>query len=250
MDVFFVFVFGAIFGSFLNVIVYRLPQLSHKTSSYKKFLYLCFPRSYCTSCKKTISIFDLFPIINFFYLRGKCRYCNTKISLRYPVVEVITAFLFVVAYLQYGLTIKSLVLCIIIFLLLSLAIIDWETFTLPDELNYLLLICSTINLYINNNINVIISGLLSGLFAFSLLYIIHKYYMIVKEKDALGFGDVKLILSIGILVPIPKLFQVLIISSLLGIILLVIKKRYFNKELTEPVQFGTLLILTTFFYIF
>ena len=148
--------------------MYRLPQFSHKTPSYKKFLYLCFPRSYCTSCKKTIAIFDLFPIISFLNLKGKCRYCNTKISIRYPIVEVITAFLFVLAYLQYGLTIRSLILCIIIFLLLSLAIIDWETFTLPDELNYLLLICSTINLYINNNINGIISGLLSGLFAFSL----------------------------------------------------------------------------------
>ena len=117
------FVFGLLIGSFLNVCVYRLPL----------DLSVVRPRSYCTACERTIAWYDNVPLLSYALLRGKCRHCQSRISARYPVVELLTGLLFFIYFLRLGPTLEAVKYCILGALLVGLLFSDLEERILPDE---------------------------------------------------------------------------------------------------------------------
>ncbi|WP_008319350.1 prepilin peptidase [Leptolyngbya sp. PCC 6406] len=121
---FLMFWVGAAVGSFLNVVVYRIPA----------GLSLLHPPSHCPKCHHRLQAHDNVPILGWLWLRGRCRYCRTAISVRYPLVEALTGGLFLTAFLQFGLSLETLAAWLLISWLLALAFIDLDTFTLPNSL--------------------------------------------------------------------------------------------------------------------
>ncbi|MFZ0940932.1 MAG: prepilin peptidase, partial [Candidatus Sulfotelmatobacter sp.] len=119
-----IFVLGLVFGSFLNVCIYRLPLgLSVVT-----------PRSACPHCKRLIAFYDNMPVISWLLLQGRCRHCKARISARYLFIELLTGALFLGCYAYFGLTLATLKYCVFGFLLLGLIFTDAETKLLPDKL--------------------------------------------------------------------------------------------------------------------
>ena len=142
-----IFVFGLIFGSFLNVCIYRLPRDLSVSDP---------PRSACPKCQHQIAFYDNIPVLSWLLLRGRCRSCGASISPRYLLIEFLTGFLFLACYWQFGLTLTALKYCVFAFLLLGLIFTDAETKLLPDTLTltglgfcliFSLLVRSTISLH-------------------------------------------------------------------------------------------------------
>ncbi|MEO1404235.1 MAG: prepilin peptidase [Cyanobacteria bacterium J06635_1] len=120
----FVFVFGAAVGSFLNVVIYRLPA----------GLSLLFPPSHCPKCENRLKPYDNVPVLGWLWLKGRCRYCRTAISVRYPLVEFLTGVLFFSVFGKFGWTFETIGFWVLVSWLIVLALIDLDTMTLPNPL--------------------------------------------------------------------------------------------------------------------
>jgi len=193
----FVFILGASFGSFLNVVVYRLPA----------GLSLLHPPSRCPKCLNQLKPYDNVPIFGWLSLRGKCRYCRGKISPRYPLVEAVTAVLFLLVFWQFGTSIQTLGFWAFLFLLLALSLIDIDTMTLPNSLTQTGLITglifqfivgylpeSSLAFGINQLVTSGVIGAVSGIWLFDLIIIIGS---MVFGQAAMGGGDAKLAAMMG-----------------------------------------------------
>ena len=119
------FILGTLIGSFLNVVVYRVPREES----------LSFPPSHCPSCNTRLKAYDLVPVVSYLFLGGKCRTCKTAISIRYPLVEMLTGLLFLVTVMKFGVSLEALKYLLVIALLLPVALIDYDHTIIPDRLN-------------------------------------------------------------------------------------------------------------------
>jgi len=190
----FAFVVGLIFGSFANVVIYRIPR---KKSIIK-------PPSACPSCEKQLAARDLVPVMSWIFLKGRCRSCKAKISVRYPVVELICGLLFA-AMMYFSPTLSVIPLCVLAFVLLTVSFIDWDTQEIPDGLLVVGVIAGITwvvfghflpNLfpYAPAWFNVF-SGIVAGAVP---LLILDRIALLIWKKDGFGYGDVKLMAVIGI----------------------------------------------------
>lgn len=189
-------VMGSAVGSFLNVVVYRLPA----------GLSLLHPPSHCPKCLHRLGPTDNVPVLGWLWLRGKCRYCGTKISPRYPLVEAATALLFLLVTWQFGLTLQTLAYWFLVALLISLALIDRDTLTLPNRLTEPGLVMGLIaqaglGYWAENSLAGAGAGLLSGLLAMALgIWLFQAISFggaIALGRPAMGAGDAKLAAMIG-----------------------------------------------------
>ena len=239
-------IYGACFGSFLNVLIFRMPS----------GLSIISKRSFCFNCKRQIPWFDNIPILSFLNLRGKCRFCSNKISLQYPILEIITAFLFyfnifakpsiITSHSKIHIaTYGSILLC----LLIPLVIIDLRHMWLPKSLNYLGILIGSIIIIIDYalsdmNSNNILNSFFGGVLGISSFYLISIISKIVLHKDSLGLGDAKLACLLGIWLGY-KGFAITFLlsftsSALLSIVLLSLKK----LKLGQPFPFGPFLAIS------
>ncbi len=118
-------VFGLLIGSFLNVCIYRIPKKENITTT----------RSHCMRCGSVIKWYDLVPVISYLLLGGKCRNCGAKLSIQYPMIELLNGILYCIAYAVMGLNIKSVLTMALISALIVIAVIDWRTYEIPFGLN-------------------------------------------------------------------------------------------------------------------
>ncbi|MEK7502383.1 MAG: prepilin peptidase [Patescibacteria group bacterium] len=259
MLVFFLFILGLSIGSFLNVLIDRIPQ---GLSPFKG-------RSYCDKCKKTLKWYYLIPLISYLYLKGKCRYCKAHISFYYPLVELITGVMFVILFLRLGnlpftiYYLPSLNFQFSIFnfqfilnyfyyafILSSFIVIfftDLKYGIIPDKILYPAVVIFTIyhlsfTIYspIVNHQSSIINNIFSGVGAF--LFFLALY--VVTKGKGMGFGDVKLAFLIGIVLGFPKIITALYLAFLTGAIvgsILIIWRKKKLKGGTIP--FGPFLII-------
>lgn len=236
------FLFGCAIGSFLNVLIDRLPRDESIQG-----------RSHCEFCKKTVAWYDLIPVISFFLLGGKCRYCHKKLSFQYPFVEALTGILFVVTwyYIPSGLTPEILlqypagfIFKIAYFGIVSLLIViffaDAKYHIIPDQIQLGLFVLSLIIL---PEQGMLLRIYIDHVFAaFLVMAPIYFLYFITKGKG-MGFGDVKLAFIIGLMMGIRSGFIVLyigfILGAVMGIILMILKKR----GLKSHIAFGPFLVL-------
>lgn len=189
--------FGLVIGSFVNVLIYRLPEGKS----------IVLPGSACMNCGTQLKPLDLVPVVSFLLLKGRCRYCHTPISPRYPMVEVLTAAVFAVLFARYGLTVEFVAFAYLMVLLIAVLFIDYDHRIIPDEL----VIAGLAGGAIVFVYNIIKPGELSygdvkwwtpllGLVAASgILFLISVIGSILyKTDEAIGMGDVKLLAPIGL----------------------------------------------------
>lgn len=255
-------VFGLLIGSFLNVVIYRLPiilkeewlrdhqGLKGKRSQSKLTYNLISPGSRCPYCEHSISPLDNIPIFSFFLLRGKCRFCKEKISLRYPFIELLTGLLYAFTSYHFGASVLTLYAWIFIALLIALIFIDIDTFLLPDHLTLSLL---WLGLIINMRGSFIDleSAVIGAVVGYLILWVIFWAFKFITGKEGMGYGDFKLLSALGAWMGWQSLLPIIILSSLIGSVIglcLIILK--INQK-SSAIPFGPFLGfagLLVFFY--
>jgi leader peptidase (prepilin peptidase)/N-methyltransferase len=202
-----VFIFGSIVGSFLNVCIYRLPREKSIVT----------PRSSCPSCEKPIKFYDNIPIISYLLLKGKCRHCGEKISLRYPLVEFITAFLFFLLFRQFGISVELPAIMLFVSLLIVISFIDFDFQIIPDILSLGGIAVGFLLSLVRPHFGVLdaIYGILLG---GGILFVIAYGYQFLRKREGMGGGDIKLLGMIGSFCGIKGVIFSLMSGSLIGTI--------------------------------
>lgn len=236
-------IFGLFFGSFLGVVVDRLTNGGS----------IFFGRSHCDKCKKELGIKDLVPLFSFILLSGKCRYCKTKLSITYPLIELLTGIMFLLIY--YFFKNESLITLFYYYTVLSGFIIifftDLKYGIIPDKVVIPLSVISIFYLLFINN-TLLISNLLSGIGAFLFFIIISSGFFYLTKKESMGGGDIKLSLLLGLFLGFPNIVVSLYLAFLTGAIISIILILWKKKtSLKDSLPFGPFLImasLISFFY--
>ncbi|MGY8814527.1 MAG: prepilin peptidase [Gammaproteobacteria bacterium] len=249
-------IFGLLIGSFLNVVIYRLPkmmeqewrnecslllEISPPTDANNKFN-LILPGSSCPHCHIKISPLDNIPIISFILLRGKCKNCKVKISWRYPLIELSSSLLALFIAIQFGLSIQMILVLLFTWSLLTLSVIDIDHKLLPDNITLPFLwigIISNIFGYFTD----IYSSLFGAIFGYLILWFVYIVFKVITGKDGMGHGDFKLLAMLGAWLGWQYLPLIIILSSLLGSIIGIslIMLKLHNR--TQPIPFGPYLAL-------
>ncbi len=234
MELLLIALFGLILGSFLNVVIYRLP----------KNLSIVGPRSYCVHCKKKINFYDNLPIISYILLGGECRHCKQKISWRYPFTESVTALLLIAFYIRYGLNEQWIISSILALFLIPISMIDIDEGIIPNKLVFPCLIIGiflVLMLQFETILNSLLGAAAGGIF-FLILNVIGK---ILFKKESIGMGDGKLFITVGFYLGLAgfllSFFFIGILSGLFVIIGLITKKLKFG----ETIPFGPFIALST-----
>lgn len=213
MNSIFIFIIGTIIGSFYNVIGYRLPNN----------MSVVFPNSSCPNCNKKLKFYELVPIFSYIFLLGKCKGCKKKISVIYPLFELITGISFLLAYLKFGFTFEFVFAITFISILIIITISDLRYFIIPDEVLIVGTIILIIELLLNsfiNNLNIINSvflPLLNGLGAFSAIYLFKYLGDLILKKECLGGGDIKLLFVIGFVLGFDMSIVAIFIASFIAL---------------------------------
>lgn len=214
---FFLFLFGSCIGSFLNVMIYRIPR---EIPFWKG-------RSFCTTCGKTIKPYDLIPVISYLFLRGRCRNCKMKISQRYPLVECITGLIALLIFWRFDLTILYPAYFAVSAILVAIAFIDYDTMTIPNGLLIALIIPVGVTVFLSKQPELIPRVI--GLFAISL----PMFLLTLIIPDCFGGGDIKLIAVCGFLLGWQNILLATFIALLLGGthgVLLILKNKENRKK--------------------
>ena len=244
-------ILGLIFGSFFNVLIYRVPTIleanlknpSNKQSLLKKISY---PSSHCPVCKNTLRWFDNIPLVSWIILGGKCRYCKTGISFLYFFVESLTMLSFLFVYWQYGLSLNALGWAVFFSLLILLFFIDLKSFYLPNIFTYPLigfgLLMSVFGL---SGID-ITTSLLGCLLGFLIFFFINYFYKAWRGMDGFGASDKILLAGLGSWLGFKSLYPIIMFSSLFGLGFMLVMLAFGRKYKMETMlPFGPFLILST-----
>ena len=252
----FTFIFGALVGSFLNVVIHRVPREQS----------IVFPNSACPKCKNAIKPYDNLPIISWLILGGKCRQCKEKISARYPAVELLTALLFVLTFWAIGFNAFLPVCLIFVATMVSLIFIDFEHMILPNVINFPLLglmllvrivypilfgaeyfsdlrhapLTALQNLptWLVSLIGAIFGGLVGGGF----LWLIGEIWKRLRGVDAMGLGDVKMMFAVGALLGWRLTALSLFLGAFSGAIIgIIVVSRQKEKDMQTQIPFGIFL---------
>lgn len=194
-----VFLYGLLIGSFLNVLIYRIPKKEN----------IAVVRSHCMKCNYQLKWYDLVPLFSWLFLRGRCRKCKEKISVQYPIIEALNGCFYLVVFYYFGLSIDSLLYCLLFSALLALSVIDFRTFEIPVGFNYFILALGLVRVVTDyqNWLHYVI-----GFFSVStFLFLI----VILSKGRAMGGGDVKLMATCGLLIG----WKLIILAFFLGCIL-------------------------------
>jgi len=240
MLVIFFLIIGLIFGSFLNVVIYRLPIMILTPSKIDENLNLLYPSSHCSICKKSIRFYENIPILSYLILRGKCSNCNNQISLQYPIVEIVTAVVTLHASKHFNLGFDFIAILLFCYLLISITVIDFNHKIVPDILSFSLIISGiTISciFYLEGNKDILtepISSIIGILFGYFLPFVIYKFHYSFTGKEGMGHGDFKLLAGLGAwlgwkMVPIVLFFAA--ITGLIYAFYLFVSKKIENDSL-------------------
>ncbi len=245
----YLFIFGACFGSFYNVVGLRISD----GKSISK------PRSSCPKCGHVLCWWELIPILSYFLLVGKCRECKSHISTKYLLFEIVTSLLFMYCYFMFGFSGEFIISLMFVSLIIIISVSDLEYMIIEDKVlifffGLLVLLRVFIKLpteFLTFNINHYLESLIGGLFGFILLYLIAFIGQIVYKQEVMGGGDIKLYGIIGIVLGLKMTLLSLFFASTVGTVisLLLSSLKMINKE--KPIPFGPFIgigCLLTYFY--
>lgn len=247
-------ILGLLIGSFLNVVIYRLPKIMERQWAIEcadmsgmalppaETFNLMVPRSRCSSCGHVIAWYENIPVLSYLFLRGKCSVCGTKFGLRYPLVELATGALFFLCAWRWGLSWTALAWSGFSAALLALAMIDWDTTLLPDDITLPLLWAGLIVAALGWNPIVSINNALWGAVAGYLsLWLVYWAFKLVTGKEGMGYGDFKLFAALGAWFGWSALVPIILMASVIGALVGIAMK--FSSGLREGgvVPFGPFL---------
>jgi leader peptidase (prepilin peptidase)/N-methyltransferase len=235
----YVFVFGAVVGSFLNVVIHRMPR---ERSLVK-------PRSACPDCGQSIRWFDNLPIISWLVLRARCRGCGARISIRYPLVELLAGVLAVLALWQWGPGLVAVEVAVFAWVSLALGLIDLEHQILPDLLTYpSILLGLTASWF--GGYTWWLDSLLGAVVGAALPTMVIVLYRWLRGVEGMGWGDVKYLAAIGSVVGLQGCIGVLVVAATLGAVVgvgLILSGRGSGKT---ALPFGTFLALAVILWLY
>ncbi|EJF07411.1 prepilin signal peptidase PulO-like peptidase [Thiovulum sp. ES] len=231
LETIFVIILGLSIGSFLNVLIYRIPLGES----------IVFPSSHCPKCKVKLKFWHNIPILSYLFLKGKCSFCNSKISIQYPIVETISAVIFLVIYLEFGFNLEAFLLALLFSIILALSVIDLYHKAVPDSLNLTALTLSIIYpMQLTEIFNNLEDALLfGGAFAFLRFYV--SYFV---KREAMGEGDIMIAGVIGAVLGTYLGAFAIFLSSILTIPAIIIAK---ERELPYIPFLATALLITFLF---
>ena len=221
---------GLLVGSFLNVVIYRLPKMMEQSwaaecaevtgqasESTADKLSLISPRSRCSNCGHMIAWYENIPVLSYIFLRGKCSVCGTPFGIRYPIVEVSAGLLFAFCSWRWGNTIATLAWSGFSAALLTLAVIDWDTTLLPDDITLPLMWAGLVFAALQLNPQVRLSDALWGAVAGYLsLWLVYWVFKLITGKEGMGYGDFKLFAALGAWFGWSALVPIILMASVIG----------------------------------
>lgn len=253
-------VLGLFVGSFLNVVVYRLPimmergwrqecreflELSDDSSpdkSDEKPFNLAVPRSACPSCGSLIKAWQNIPVLSWLFLRGKCHSCKAKISAEYPMVELLTGIMSVAIAYKFGVSLQTCFALLFTWTLICLALIDFHTTLLPDSITlplmWLGLLISLVPLFVDTH-----QALIGAAAGYLSLWLVFQSFKLITGKEGMGFGDFKLLAALGAWLGFTQLPLVILLSSLTGAIIGITMMVAFKHHRDKPIPFGPYLAI-------
>jgi leader peptidase (prepilin peptidase) / N-methyltransferase len=230
-----VVLFGLAWGSFLNVVIYRLPL----------GLNLAHPPSACPVCSARIRPWDNIPVVSFLVLRGRCRRCGHSIPVRYVLVEILTPALLAVLLLEYGLGLHFFATAVFTSALIALAFIDFDHKILPDRITFPIAAVGFAYSFFRPDLDAL-KALLGAAVGAGVLLLLYGGYYLIRKKEGLGLGDVTMMVMIGVFLGWDKALLTIILASfsgaLVGIVIMAAKK----KDLQFALPFGTFLAPAAF----
>lgn len=221
-------ILGLLVGSFLNVVIYRLPKMlerqwaaecaefSGSPATEQPAFNLLTPRSRCPHCQHPIGWHQNIPVLSFVIQGGRCSNCNKPIGIRYPMVELATGALFLYCGLTYGATASALAWCAFSAALLSLALIDWDTTLLPDDITLPLLWLGLVAALMRWTTIPIQSSLWGAIAGYLSLWSIYWVFKLVTGKEGMGYGDFKLFAALGAWFGWQALIPMILLASVIG----------------------------------
>ena len=247
-------VLGLLVGSFLNVVIHRVPrmletewaancaELAGKEPEEGKPFNLVRPRSRCPHCQHQIRAFENIPVLSYLALRGKCSNCKAPIGIRYPLIELATAGLFAAIASRYGIGWIALVWAALACLLQAQFFIDLDTQLLPDDLNYLILWLGLIAAASGWTTVPLKSAVWGAVFGYMSLWSVYQVHHMLTGKQGMGHGDFKLLAGLGAWFGSEYLVALILLSSVVGAVLgiaLMVIGRIANRDI--PIPFGPFL---------
>jgi len=244
--------FGLIVGSFLNVVIYRLPKMMEagwtkqccelleienpkKSESGHDVFNLAVPNSHCPNCEHEISALENIPVISWLLQKGKCQHCRAPVSARYPIIETVTAAFTVLVTIEYSYSWLTLALLVLTWGLITLTMIDVDHQLLPDEITLPLL---WLGLLVNSfgllaSLEDAVWGAMAG---YGILWGIYWLFKLITGKEGMGYGDFKLLAALGAWLGWQSLPMIILLSSFVGAVvgigLIVIRGK--NRNITIP----------------
>ena len=235
----FIFLIGLCIGSFLNVCIYRLPESKS----------IVHPRSMCPNCDTRIPFYDNIPLFSYLWLKGKCRRCKVKISMRYPMVELLGGLVALGTYLRFGLTIETLIYYVFIAALLVVTFIDLDHRIIPDVITLPgIPICFAASFalpsitYKDALLGILVGG--------GSLFLVAWVYTILTKKEGMGGGDIKLLAMMGAIVGWQGVLFTIFVASLVGTLAGFAVMLQSRKGMKLAVPFGPFLSIGSITYIF
>ena len=252
----FVALLGLLVGSFINVIVYRLPIMLERAWQSSELpnelpteaFNLAVPRSHCPSCAQQLSASENVPVVSFLFLRGRCRHCKSRISARYPLVEIAASVASILVAMTFGFTASTLAFLAFAWFLLALSLIDLDHHLLPDDLTlpllWLGLLVSAFNLGLPGVS--LFDAVIGAAAGYITLWSLFWAFLLVTGKEGLGYGDFKLLAALGAWLGWQAILPVLLLASLAGAAIGLILIVFGGRERSAPLPFGPFLAAAGF----
>ncbi len=245
-----IFIVGLLVGSFLNVVIFRLPVMMDRdwrrecrefleleTETETEPFNLIVPHSRCPYCQTKIKAYQNIPVLSYLLLQGKCAQCGTPISLRYPLIEVFTAFCSAVVAWHFGYGIEMLFGLLLTWCLIALSFIDIDHQLLPDSITlpllWLGLLLSLFSLYTDTDSSII--GAIAGYLS---LWMVYQLFKLFTGKEGMGFGDFKLLALFGAWLGWQYLPLIVLLSSLVGAVIGIAMIVLVRHDRNIPIPFG------------
>lgn len=254
----FVLLIGLLIGSFLNVVIFRIPKmmeqefrqeccdfLTLKNKTEPAFTSLSKPNSTCPKCKTPIKPWHNIPVISYLLLKGQCASCQNPISIRYPIIELTTGLLSVLTIAVLGLQTTGLVALVLLWVLIALTMIDVDTQLLPDSITlpllWLGLIVNSFGLYTD-----FLDAFWGAIFGYLALWSVFWLFKIATGKEGMGYGDFKLLAALGAWMGWQFLPLIILLSSFVGAIIGIIGIIILGRDKNIPIPFGPYLAIAGF----
>ena len=255
-------ILGLMIGSFLNVVIYRLPKMMQRESDnyvaqesgkplpHTDRFDLIVPRSACPSCGRQVAALENFPVLSYVALRGRCAGCKTKISARYPVVELLTSVLSAALVWHFGSGLMGLATLLFAWLLIAMTFIDIDTHLLPDDLT-LPLLWSGLLINISGTFVPLADAVIGAAAGYLSLWSVYWLFKLATGKEGMGYGDFKLLAALGAWLGWQMLPVIILFSSVVGAAVGLGLIIFAGRGRNNPIPFGPYLAgagIMTLFY--